>query len=112
MNTTQRGVLGGVKQAIMAAYPLLAMMLPPIRFIPIDAIFGVIDAIETGHACQLKPDLNVRDWRAMMRLFKEVGEAGVIHNEKERREAIYAMLVYVTNVEDHCTLEQFMEMSV
>lgn len=103
-------MLEPVKRLIMSAYPYLAILVPPLRLVPIDALFSIVDAVEVGLKHKLKADFNIRNPMVIFRMMQELGEAAVIRTEKERREAAYFVLVVVTDIEDYLTLEDFMAM--
>jgi hypothetical protein len=99
-----------IRQILLLIYPILETSVSALRLVmPLDAVLGIIDAIEIGINQRLEADFKMRDTNAWFSMFKELSEAAVVRSEKERREAIYALLVFVTNIEERLTLEQFMQ---
>lgn len=99
---------GTVKAIVSMAYSLLATMVPGVGKVPLHAILSAIDAVEAALTLELKADWRIHDRDAWGNMLTEVGQAAAMPTEKETKEAMYAVLVFITNIEEHMTLEQFM----
>jgi hypothetical protein len=75
---------------------------------PRDTVVAIIDAIEIGMDKNLRLDVKIHNVLEIMGVVREISEAALIRSEKERREAIYSLLVFMTNIEDCMSQEEFM----
>ena len=78
-------------------------------FLPFDVMLSIIRSVHATLGHDIKVDLQNPDWWQLLRFLKEAAEAAANPTSaKERGEAIYALLVYVTNIEAYLSEEEFM----
>lgn len=105
-------MFGSIKSIVSMAYTLLATLYPAVGRIPLHPLLSAIDVVQTALALELKADWRIHDREAFGRMVAEVGEATRNPTPEETREAMYAVLVYITNIEEYMTLEEFMDMDL
>lgn len=77
-------------------------------YMPRDAVVGIIDSIEIGIDKKLDVDVKIHNVFQIMGVMKEISEAALTRTPEERREAIWSLLEFVTDVENHMTKDEFM----
>ena len=98
-----------IKDVVELAYPWAEALIPGLAvFMPRDAVLGIIDSIEIGHNQRLDVDIKPFDVLGIMNVAREISQAALQRNPHERREAIYALLKFITTIEDHMSLEDWM----
>ncbi len=83
--------------------PGLAMLLPR------DTLLAMADTVQISFDHKLQLDLKFSDWPGLLKLLREAADAALTPTRQEQVEAIYALMIYVSNLEDHLSLELFVE---
>jgi hypothetical protein len=97
-----------IGQALAIIYSFASSWVPGLsRLLPPDTIRLIFESINTGLEEKLKVDFKFYNWIGIVMTLKEIAEAVIYNTQEERVQAAYALLVLITNIEDHMTLEQF-----
>lgn len=98
-----------IRDVVEIVYPWAEAVIPGLPvFMPRDAVLGILDSIEIGLHKKLDVDIKPYDIGGIMEVAREVGQAAIFRTPKERREAIYALLKFITTIEDHVSLDEWM----
>lgn len=98
-----------IRQVVMQIYPFFEAFVPGLSvFAPRDALLGIVDSIEIGIKEELKVDVKFRNMFEILGVVSELAQAALLRTPKERREAIWALLEFITDIETKMTMDEFM----
>lgn len=101
-----------ILDAIEKLWPLLEYAIPGVAIVmPLDVVSSIIDSVEIGLHRKLKVNPRFRNILEIAAVAKETTEAILTRDPIQRREAIYSLLAFFTDVEegeDGMTKEEFM----
>lgn len=102
-----------ILEAIERLWPLLEYAIPGVAIVmPLDAVVGIIDSVQIGIHRNLKVNPKFRNILEIANVAKETTEAILTRDPIQRREAIYSLLAFFTDVEegeDGLSKEEFMK---
>lgn len=80
--------------------------------LPFTVLMDIIEAVMTVINEEIKVDYRWMQWGDLLKFIKEAAEAAANPtSNKERTEAIWALLVYMTNIETKMDFEKFLEVT-
>jgi hypothetical protein len=101
-----------IKDAVKSLWPWAEFAVPGLAtFMPLDAVVGIIDSIEIGLKRKIRVNPRFYNVIEIAGVVREITEAALVRTPQERREAIYTLLAFLTDVEEGeegMTLEEFM----
>jgi hypothetical protein len=77
--------------------------------LPYDALMAMVEAVEVGVKQKLRLDWKWSDWEGFLGFLKEAADAALTPSRVDQIEAVYALLEYLTNVEDYVSKEEFLK---
>jgi hypothetical protein len=98
-----------LRDVIQTVYPWAEAMVPGLAvYMPRDAVLGILDSVEIGLSKKLDVDVKPFDVIGVMGLARELTEAALVRTPHERREALYELLKFMTNIEEQMSLDEWM----
>lgn len=101
-----------IRDAVKSLWPWAEAMIPGVAvFMPLDAVVGIIDSVEIGLDRKIRVNPKFHNFLEISSVVREIAEAALVRTPHERREAIYALLKFLTDIEegeDGVTEEEFM----
>lgn len=93
---------------LKVVYNIFVNLIPGLAIlIPLDSLMRIIEAVQSSLDHQIVVDWKFSDMNGLMKFMLNLMEVAVNKSEKEQLEAIYALLVYLTTLEDFVSEEEF-----
>src|SRR5688572_14670667 len=96
-----------VRIGLMSLYSAFSMMMPAMQHVPLAMLINAGRKIADS-GIDLKFRIKILDYKAFSEMIEEIGEAATLRTEQEQQEAMYALLGWCTNIEEHKPCEEFM----
>jgi hypothetical protein len=98
-----------LRDVLQTVYPWAEAMIPGLAvYMPRDAVLGILDSVQIGLNKKLDVDVKPFDVIGVMGVVRELTEAALVRTPHERREALYELMKFLTTIEDHMSLEEWM----